>query len=110
MKKIEAVIFPSRLDAVRIELQRGGIHAMLTLTEVQQLDDHQTSISTELRANGPMQDRVKLELIVADRQAQRAMGIIRQYAQTATNGAAGHVSLLGVNEALQILPRLRING
>jgi hypothetical protein len=42
----------------------------------------------------PMEDRVKMELIVGDRQAQRAMEIISRNAGAATDPAAGHVSLL----------------
>ena len=80
--------------------------ATLTLTEVQQDKGHKESIFVETETAEPMEDRVKVELIVADRQAQRAIEIIRRYAQVATNGAAGHVSLLAVNEALQIVPRL----
>ena len=38
MKKIEAVIIPSQLDAVRLAGERGGICGKLTLTEVQQRD------------------------------------------------------------------------
>jgi nitrogen regulatory protein PII len=106
MKKVEAVICPSRVDAVRTELERRGIQATLTLTEVRQDNGHRGLILVETGTAEPMEDRVKVELIVADRQAQRAIEIIMQYAQVATKGAAGHVSLLGVNEALQIVPRL----
>jgi nitrogen regulatory protein PII len=100
MKKIEAVILPARLDAVLAELERRGIHAALTLTGVQQDD---ASVLAEKETAGPLKDRVKMELIVGDRQAQKAVDIIMQYAQVATNEAAGHVALLKVNEALKIV-------
>jgi nitrogen regulatory protein PII len=109
MKKIEAIILPSRLDAVKAELERRGIHAALTLTEVQQVDGHKASVSAEKETAGSLEDRVKVELIVGDRQAQKAVDIIMQYAQVATNEAAGHVALLRVNEALQIVPPLSKN-
>jgi nitrogen regulatory protein PII len=109
MKKIEAVILPSRLDAVRAELERRGIHAALTLTQVQQTDGHRASISAEKEAAGSLKVRVKVELIVGDRQAQKAMDVIMEYAQVAANEAAGHVALLRVNEALQIVPPLSNN-
>jgi len=109
MKKIEAVIPPSRVDAVRAEFERRGIHATFTLTEVQQADGHKASGSAEIEAAGTMEDRVKVELIVGDRQAQRAVEIIRQYAKTTTNGATGYIALIGVNEALQMVPRLLRN-
>jgi nitrogen regulatory protein PII len=106
MKKIEAVILPSRVDAVRTELERRGIHAMLTLTEVQQAGVDPASKLTGLGTIGSMEDRMKVELIVGDRQAQRAMEIIMRCAQSPPSEVAGHVSLLRVDEALQILPRL----
>lgn len=106
MKKIEAVICPSRVDTVRTELERRGIQATLTLTKVQQDNGRKGSIFVETETAEPMEDRVKVELVVADRQAQRAIEIIRRYAQGANNGTAGQVSLLAVNEALRIVPRL----
>jgi nitrogen regulatory protein PII len=104
MKKIEAVILPSKLDAVQAELERRGIHAALTLTEVQQADGHRGSISPEKEPAGSLKDRLKVELIVGDRLAQNVMGVIMEYAQVAANEASGHVALLSVTEALQIVP------
>jgi nitrogen regulatory protein PII len=109
MQKIEAVILPSRLDAVLAELERRGIHAALTLTEVQQHDGHKPFVSGEKETPEPLEDRVKVELIVGDRQARKAVDIIMQYAQVATQDTAGHVVLLRVNEALQIVPPLSTN-
>jgi nitrogen regulatory protein PII len=106
MKKIEAVIAPSRVVVVRTELERRGIQATLTLTEVLQTDGHKGLIVAGTRTANPMKDRVKVELIVADRQAQRAMEIIMRFAHVANNGVGGQVSLLPVNEALQIVHRL----
>ncbi len=99
MKKIEAVILLSRLDAVRVELERHGIHAPLTLTEVEYTEDRQDAAKS-------LRDRLKLELIVGDRQAQKAMDVIMEYAQVAARGEAAHVALLRVREALQIVPPL----
>jgi hypothetical protein len=59
MKKIEAVIIPSRLDAVRLALERGGICGKLTLTEVQQGDANPPSVRTEGGSSGPLQHRIK---------------------------------------------------
>jgi nitrogen regulatory protein PII len=106
MKKIEAVILPSKLNAVRTELERCGIHAALTLTEVQQTDCHRASISAEKEPAGSLEDRLKVELIVGDRQAQKVMDVIMEYAQLAANEASGHVALLRVDEVLQMVPPL----
>jgi nitrogen regulatory protein PII len=95
MKKIEAIIVPGQLDAVRLELERRGINATLTLINVQQAEGPKASPHTEVA--GAFADRLKLELIVGERQVQRAVDIITQY---------GQVALLKVNEALQIVPPL----
>jgi nitrogen regulatory protein PII len=97
MKKIEAIIVPCKLDAVRSELERRGINVTLTLTNVQQAEERKASPSPQMEAAVFFADRLKVELIVGDRQVQRAVDIITQY---------GHVALLRVNEALQIVPPL----
>jgi nitrogen regulatory protein PII len=97
MKKIEAIIVPGKLDAVRAELERQGINATLTLTDVRQAGERQASLSPHRDLPGALSDRLKVELIVGDRQVQRAADIITRY---------GQVALLRVNEALQIVPPL----
>ena len=97
MKKIESVIHASKLRTVRRELQRCGIHATLTLTEVQQTEEQQGLISPTTETTGLREDRLKVELIVGDRQVPKTVEVIKQY---------GQVALLKVNEALQIVPPL----
>jgi nitrogen regulatory protein PII len=97
MKKIEVIIVPGKLDAVRAELGRRGMHATLTLTDVQQAEEQKASILPDTEAPGSLTDRLKVELIVGDRQAQKAVEVLTQY---------GQVALLRVNEALQIVPPL----
>ena len=96
MKKIEAIIVPGKLDAVRAELERRGMQATLTLTDVQQAEK-KASILSDTATPGSLTDRLKVELIVGDRQAEKAVEVLTQY---------GHVTLLRVNEALQIVPPL----
>lgn len=97
MKKIESVIHRVKLEAVRRELESRGIHTTLTLTEVQQAEGQRGSISHKTEATGWLENRLKVELIVGDRQVQKAVDVIKQY---------GQVALLRVNEALQIVPPL----
>jgi nitrogen regulatory protein PII len=97
MKKIEVVIVPGKLEAVRAELERHGISATLTLTDVRQAEERKASLSPHTEVPGELWDRLKVELIVGDRQVQRAADVITQY---------GQVALLRVNEALQIVPPL----
>jgi nitrogen regulatory protein PII len=93
MKKLEAIIVPGKLDAVRAELERLGMHATLTLTDVQQADEQKASILPDTETPRLLNDRLKVELIVGDRQAQKAVEVLTQY---------GPVALLRVNETLQI--------
>ena len=97
MKKIEAIIVPGKLDAVRAELERHGISAMLTLTDVRHAEERKASLSSHPEVPGAFSDRLKVELIVGDRQVPKAVEVIKQY---------GQVALLKVNEALQIVPPL----
>ncbi|MBV8375487.1 MAG: hypothetical protein JO279_00630 [Verrucomicrobia bacterium] len=108
MKKIEAIILPSKLDSVRLQLERRGISAALTVTEVQQPSGEQLSVSGGEETIGALETRVKVELIVGDRQAQKVIGIFTQYAPVDTQKAAGHVALLRVTEALHIVSPLLI--
>jgi nitrogen regulatory protein PII len=65
MKKIEAVVPPSRVDDVRAELERRGICGGLTLTEVQHGDTHDHPTTVHNGSAGELKERIKLELIVA---------------------------------------------
>ena len=96
MKKIEAIIVPGKLDAVRAELERHGISARLTLTDVRQAGERRASVLPQTEVPGELSDRLKVELIVGDRQVQRAAGVITRHGPVA----------LRVNEVLQIVPPL----
>jgi nitrogen regulatory protein PII len=96
MQKIEAIIIPFQLDAVRAEFGRCGINATLILTDVRQAERSKRSRSPHTEALDSLMDRLKVELVV-DRKVQKAVDVITQY---------GQVALLRVNEALQIVPAL----
>jgi nitrogen regulatory protein PII len=102
MKKIEAVILPSRMCAIRAELERRGIFAGLTLTKVQHGDTHDHPTTVRNGSAGGLKKRIKLELIVGDRQAEKAVSVILRHATTDSSETDGHVTLLDVHEVLQI--------
>jgi nitrogen regulatory protein PII len=102
MKKIEAVILPSCVNAVRNELRRRGVCGGLTLTEVQQGDTHRHSAAPHNGSAEGLKERVKLELIVADRQADKAVSVILRHALADSQEPEGHVTLLDISEVLQI--------
>jgi Nitrogen regulatory protein PII len=102
MKKIEAVILPSCVTVVRTELRRRGVCGELTLTEVQQGDTQKNSVTLHNECIDGLRNRVKLELIVPDRQADKAVSVILRHALTDSHEPDGHVTLLDVSEVLQI--------
>jgi nitrogen regulatory protein PII len=79
MRKIEAVIVPVHLNAVWVELERGGIRGGLTLIKVRYSDGHKSLLAGEKGGSEEFQERVKLELIVEDSEAEKAVNIILRH-------------------------------
>lgn len=103
MKKIEAIISPAKLDAARAQLQRSGIHSALIVTQVEQTNGFPL---TEGECAESPQARLQVELIVGDRQVQKAMDVFARYAQVASRPGESQVALLGVSQTLQIVAPL----
>jgi nitrogen regulatory protein PII len=101
MKKIEAVISPSRLDAVRLALERGGICGKLTLTELQQEDANPPSVRTEGGSSEPLQRRIKIELIVSDLQADKIINVLLRHAPTDSSEGPRPFHFVTVCQVLQ---------
>jgi len=102
MKKIEAIIPPASVSRIRAELERRGVYGRLTLTDVRHGETQRPSIRTEHGRNESLQPRIKVELIVSDRQAEKAINVILRHASTDSDAHDGHVSLVNVDEILQI--------
>jgi nitrogen regulatory protein PII len=104
MKKIEAVIFPVHLNAVRVELEPHGIRSGLTLIEVRSSDGDQSLLPPGKRGSKKSQERVKLELIVEDSEAEKSVNIILRHARPQSDEEGGHIAVLEVNEILGFDP------
>jgi len=106
MKKIEAVIPPSSLDTIRAELVRRVICVNLTVTEVRHGETHgpsnSTANSTAENSDESLKEKIKVELIVPDRQIDKAVNVFLRHAITDSTERDGHVTLLNVDEILQI--------
>jgi nitrogen regulatory protein PII len=102
MKKIEAVILRSQLNAVRAALEQRGIRGGLTLTEVQWSHSRESAAVSD--DSQGLQIRVKLELTVGDRQAPKAIDVILRHAYPGSDPEHGHIVVLDVDETLQIGP------
>jgi nitrogen regulatory protein PII len=101
MKKIEAVIDPAALDAVKLQLAHAGIDGRLTVTEVNGIEN--LGRFYELRTNGQDQSKpcLKLDLIVSDRQAQSTVNVILQHANRAGD-SGGYINILPLDATLEI--------
>jgi len=102
MKKLEAVIQPSKLDAVRQALYDIGIQGM-TVSEVRghgRQKGH-TEIYRGHEYTVDLLPKIKLELFLPDGQADRAVEIIVGAARTGKIGD-GKVVLSQVNEVVRI--------
>ncbi len=104
MKKIEAVILSVHLNAVRVELERQGIRSALTLTGVRYGDGDQSVLPAQKSGSEKFQERVKLELIMEDSQAEMAVNIILRQARPQSEEEGGQIAVLEVNEILQRHP------
>jgi nitrogen regulatory protein PII len=99
MKKIEAVVPPSSLGMIRAELVRRGVCGTLTVTEVRHGETH-GPVNGD--SDESLKDKIKVELIIPGRQIDKAVNVILRHAMTDSSDRYGHVTLLHVDEILQI--------
>jgi len=102
MKKIEAIIKPFKLDEEKEALQETGVHG-ITITEVKGYGRQKGH--TELYRGAEyvvdFLPKVKLEAVVEDAIAQRAVEAIRDAARTGRIGD-GKIFISSVDDALRI--------
>ena len=102
MKKIEAIIRPFRLDDVREALAEVGVKGM-TLTEVKGYGRQKGH--TELYRGSEYQidflPKIKLELVVPDKLADRVMDAILKAAKTGQVGD-GKIFLYDVEDVIRV--------
>jgi nitrogen regulatory protein P-II 1 len=102
VKKIEAIIKPFKLDEVRIALCDEGLTGM-TIIEVRGFGRQrgQTELFRGGRYAVDFLPKVKLELVVPDRVADRAVSIIMKSAQTGKIGD-GKIFVSTIEKAVRI--------
>ncbi len=102
MKKIEAIVKPFKLDEVKEALQEVGLQG-ITVTEAKGFGRQKGH--TELYRGAEyvvdFLPKVKVELVVEDSQAEKAVEAIRNAAQTGRIGD-GKIFVSGVEEAVRI--------
>ena len=102
MKKIEAIIRPHLLEAVRNALQEADVHGM-TISEVQgygrQRGHTETYRGTEYRIEHA--PKLKLEVIVADDAVEATVQAVVEHAQTGVSGD-GMIFVTPLEDVLRI--------
>jgi nitrogen regulatory protein P-II 1 len=102
MQKIEAVIQPSKLDAVKDALVEIGVQGM-TITEARghgRQKGH-TEFYRGREYSVDLLPKVKLETVVADEMAEKAVQAIIAVARTGTIGD-GKIFVTKIDEAIRI--------
>jgi nitrogen regulatory protein PII len=103
MKKIEAVIDPAALEAVKLHLVEAGIDGRLTVTEVNGIEKLGRFYELQTVSEDPWKPCLRIDLIVSDRQLQSAVNIILRHANlTESGGAGGHINILPLDATLEI--------
>ncbi len=102
MKKIEAIIKPTKLEDVKNSLEKAG-YISLTITEVKGRGQ-QKGIKQVWRGREYTVDilpKVKVELIVKDESEDEVVGVIQQSAKTGTFGD-GKIFVIPVEKVIRI--------
>ena len=102
MKKIEAIVRPEKVDDVRKALEKSG-YPGVTITEVEG-HGKQKGVTRQWRGESYKVDllpKVKLELVVSDKDADRLVSTISAAAKTGSVGD-GKIFISEVKEAVRI--------
>jgi nitrogen regulatory protein PII len=103
MKKVEAVIDPAALDAVKLHLADAGIDGRLTVTAVNGIESLGRFYELRTTSQDQWKPCLKIDLIVSDRQAEPTVNIILQHANlVGSGGSGGHISILTLDATLEI--------
>jgi len=102
MKKIEAIVEPSEVEVVKEGLIGMGIGGV-TVTEVRAFGPSggRTLVYRGVRCEAPYALEAKLEIVVADEAADRAVTILREAAKTDELGQA-RVFLFALDDASRL--------
>ncbi|MDN5348127.1 MAG: nitrogen regulatory protein 1 [Clostridia bacterium] len=102
MKKIEAIIRPSRLEEVKEALGKFGIHGM-TVTHVTGcgLQKGKTEVYRGSQYTIDLLPKVKIEIIIRDSSLEEVVEVILNHARTGHIGD-GKIFIYPVEEAIRI--------
>ncbi|HUS76328.1 MAG TPA: P-II family nitrogen regulator [Methanothrix sp.] len=110
MKKIEAIVRPEKLYILRDKLDKKGFSGM-TVTEVKGRG-RQKGISLQWRAGGYRVEflpKIKLEMVIDDKDAETVIDVICEYAQTGEAGD-GKIFIYPVEDVVRVRTKERGGG
>jgi nitrogen regulatory protein P-II 1 len=110
MKKIEAIIRPEDLEAIRVALEKKGIVSM-TVIEAQGRG-RQKGVCLQWRAGEyciEFLPKIKLDMVVSDENVESAIDAISSVAKTGKNGD-GKIFVYPIEEVVRISTGERGNG
>ena len=102
MKKIEAILQPDKAEDVRIAMEKAG-HAGITIIEAKG-NGKQKGIYKQFRGEQykiPLLPKVKIEIVVNDKEVDAAVKIIADSARTGNIGD-GKIFISTINSAVKI--------
>ncbi len=102
MKKIEAIIRPEKVDAVRKALEKSG-YPGITITEVEG-HGKQKGVVQQWRGEKyriELLPKVKIEIVVTDKDVDRILESVTQVARTGSVGD-GKIFVSDIREAVRI--------
>ena len=102
MKKIEAIVRPEKVDDVRKALEKAG-YPGVTITEVEG-HGKQKGVTRQWRGESYKVDllpKVKLEIVVSDKDADRTVGAVASAAKTGAVGD-GKIFVSDIKDVVRI--------
>jgi nitrogen regulatory protein PII len=105
MKKIEAIILPANVEAVREGLKAAGVLARLVVTPVCGLQRSSVLSNRDAEPNHGFIRALKVEVIVSDQLVRKAANAIFDYSCFVKEGIGiGQITVLNVETTLPIGP------
>jgi nitrogen regulatory protein PII len=105
MKKIEAIILSSNLNAIRQGLECRGIRSGLTVIDVRHGDSEKRFLQAGNGSSKTLRDRIKIELIVEDSETETTVNVILRQAQSESDEQGGQITVLEVAEIQRVARR-----
>jgi nitrogen regulatory protein PII len=103
MKKIEAIISPTKFEAVREGLRAAGIVGRLVVTSVCGLQRPSILSTPDPASNSDLVRSIKVEVIVSDQVARKAVNAIFDYmCSEKEDHAVDQITVLDIETTLPI--------